>query len=139
MNAAAVTQRTYNACLPVEATRCSIPLCRGRKGFLSRDEFLNIPEVSINPLCTRLVRFFAGVNFKEFANLVSVFTARATREDKVKFMFSVHDMDGDGVISTDDLRLTIQVRATFHLAGRRQLCLAREAAPGHFNWGPGRT
>ena len=61
-----------------------VKLDRGKKGFLSRDEFLAIPEISINPLSTRLVRLFSGVNFVEFANLLSYFHPRTSRQDKVR-------------------------------------------------------
>jgi hypothetical protein len=62
-------------------------LDKGRKGFVTSEELLAIPEVSINPLHQRLARMFASVNFKEFAYLLSFFSPRASREDKVKFMF----------------------------------------------------
>ena len=39
-------------------------LDRGRKGYISADEFLAIPELSINPVAQRLVRLFECCNFK---------------------------------------------------------------------------
>lgn len=71
-------------------------LDRGRKGYISADEFLNIPELSINPVAQRLVRLFECVNFRDFAKLLAAFSARASREDKLAFMFSMYDVDGDG-------------------------------------------
>jgi hypothetical protein len=34
------------------------------QGYISAEEFLNIPELSINPLARRLERLFDTVNFK---------------------------------------------------------------------------
>lgn len=39
-------------------------LDRGRKGYISADEFLTIPELSINPIAPRLVRLFDSINFR---------------------------------------------------------------------------
>jgi len=83
-------------------------LDRGHKGYISADEFLNIPELSINPLARRLERLFDTVNFKDFVGFLSTFSRRATREDQLRFLFSVHDMDGDGILSKDDLELMLR-------------------------------
>ena len=34
------------------------------QGYISAEEFMNIPELSINPLAHRLERIFESVNFK---------------------------------------------------------------------------
>ena len=36
------------------------------QGFITSDEFLTIPELSINPLAKRLAYVFESINFKEF-------------------------------------------------------------------------
>lgn len=69
-------------------------LDRGRKGYITADEFLAIPELSINPLAQRLVRHFESVNFKEFVKLLAPFSSRATRDMKLASMFRV---SGGGV------------------------------------------
>jgi Ca2+-binding EF-hand superfamily protein len=71
-------------------------LDRGRKGYISAEEFLAIPELSINPLAQRLVRLFEAVNYKEFVKLLAPFSPRAPRDEKVAAMFRVYDVDGDG-------------------------------------------
>ena len=54
---------------------------------------------------------FENVNFKDFLNLLSAFSPKATKEEKLKFMFNFHDVDGDGYISRLDLEhVTRQVR-----------------------------
>lgn len=71
-------------------------LDRGRKGYITAEEFINIPELSINPLAQRLVRLFEGVNFKEFCRLLAPFSKNATKEMKIQSIFLVFDVDRDG-------------------------------------------
>lgn len=73
-------------------------LDRGDCGTLSRDDFLRIPELAINPLCERIVHaFFADstddrVNFRQFMNVLAHFrpikdkkeNKLNSREDKLK-------------------------------------------------------
>mmetsp|Transcript_22000 Transcript_22000/g.37644 ORF Transcript_22000/g.37644 Transcript_22000/m.37644 type:complete len:180 (+) Transcript_22000:136-675(+) len=83
-------------------------LDRGRKGYISGDEFLQIPELSINPIAQRVVRVFESVNFKDYIRLVAPFSQRATREAKLAAMFYVYDVDGDGLIGREDLALMLR-------------------------------
>ena len=64
------------------------------QGFITAEEFLSIPELSINPLAKRLAFFFESINFKEFLGLLSAFSAKASRDEKLRFMFNVFDVDG---------------------------------------------
>ena len=41
------------------------------QGYISAEEFMNIPELSINPLAHRLERIFESVNFKVMSLLGS--------------------------------------------------------------------
>lgn len=75
-------------------------LDRGRKGFLSRDELLSIPELSINPLAHAIVRLFEGVNFIEFCRLLAPFSRKASLAAKLDALQSVFDVDGDGMLSS---------------------------------------
>ena len=45
---------------------------------------------------------------QDFVGFLSTFSRRATREDQLRFLFSVHDMDGDGILSKDDLELMLR-------------------------------
>jgi serine/threonine-protein phosphatase 2B regulatory subunit len=83
-------------------------LDRGRKGYISGDEFLAIPELSINPVASRLVRMYESVNFKEFAKMLSAFSSKASKDSKLHYMFVVYDVDGDGIISRDDLHIMLR-------------------------------
>jgi ATP-dependent DNA ligase len=42
------------------------------------------------------VRSFESVNFLDFARLLAAFSDRASYDDKVRFIFRVYDVDGDG-------------------------------------------
>ena len=90
-----------------------LKLDKDKKGFISNEEFLSIPEFKLNPLAQRLVTIFENVNFKDFLHLLSAFSPKAAKEDKLKFMFNFHDVDGDGYISRLDLEhIMRQVRTT---------------------------
>ena len=101
------------------------------QGYISAEEFMNIPELSINPLAHRLERVFESVNFKvmevavapsicllvckpvvvhlqEFVYLLSAFSSRAALDDKIHLIFTVYDSDGDGLVSADDMELMLR-------------------------------
>ena len=50
----------------------------------------------------------ASCMVQEFVGFLSTFSRRATREDQLRFLFVVHDMDGDGVLTRDDLELMLR-------------------------------
>jgi len=78
------------------------------KGYISAEELLGIPELSINPLAQRLVRLFESVNFMEFARMLAAFSSRASTDEKLNFMFTVYDVDGDGIVSRDDMDVMLR-------------------------------
>merc|ERR1711934_1073057 len=87
-----------------------LELDKDKKGFISPEELLAIPEFSLNPLAPRLVSVFENVNFKDFLHLLSAFSPKATKEEKLRFMFNFHDVDGDGYISRLDLEHLVRQR-----------------------------
>lgn len=78
------------------------------QGFLTAEEFLSIPELSINPLAKRLAFFYDGINFREFCKMIAPFSSKASAEEQVKYMFAVWDVDGDGIVSASDIELIVR-------------------------------
>lgn len=83
-------------------------LDRSRKGFITTGELLSIPELSINPLAQRLVRLFESVHFKEFVRVLAAFSRKATKAQKIEFIFHVYDVDGDGIVAREDMLIMLR-------------------------------
>ena len=111
-------------------------LDRRHKGYIGADELLSVPELAINPLAQRLVQLLGACNFKDFVALLSAFSTRASREGEgegreaaLRLMFSVHDVDGDGVISRADLLTVARARAGTTLSDEQLAELIDRALP----------
>ena len=79
---------------PLPAHLTPTPHTPPPQGFITAEEFLSIPELSINPLAKRLAYLFESINFREFLGLLAPFSPAASRDDKLRFMFNVYDVDG---------------------------------------------
>jgi serine/threonine-protein phosphatase 2B regulatory subunit len=108
-------------------------LDRRHKGYIGADELLSVPELAINPLAQRLVQLLGACNFKDFVALLGAFSARGPegegREGALRLMFSVHDVDGDGVISRADLLTVARARAGTALSDEQLAELIDRALP----------
>merc|ERR1712158_12687 len=89
------------------------------KGYLSREDFLRIPELAINPLGDRIVHAFffesrsqeeEKVDFKDFVRVLAHFrpikknaekNKLNTRMEKLHFAFRMYDLDGDDKTSQE--------------------------------------
>ena len=93
-------------------------LDKDNTGYLTRADFNRIPELNINPLGKRIIDVLLEdngkneqINFRQFANVFSTFRrntkgeliVKNTREDKLKFLFSVYDRDRDDLINKEEL------------------------------------
>nr|QBH72777.1 calcineurin b subunit [Franklinothrips vespiformis] len=91
-------------------------LDRGDCGTLSREDFLRIPELAINPLGDRIVHAFFEeggdrVNFRQFMQVLAHFrpikknkdNKLNSREQKLRFAFKMYDLDNDDKVSRDEL------------------------------------
>ncbi|XP_039119198.1 calcineurin subunit B-like [Dioscorea cayenensis subsp. rotundata] len=78
-------------------------LDRNSNGFIAADEFLSIPEFSLNPLSQRLLKMVDGLNFKDFVAFLSAFSPLATPHQKMELIFKVYDIDSKGRVTFSDL------------------------------------
>lgn len=73
-----------------------------------KELFTSIPELQKNPLVQRVIDVFdtdgdGQVDFQEFILGTSQFSVRGDEEQKLRFAFSIYDMDKDGYISNGEL------------------------------------
>merc|ERR1711981_451931 len=102
-------------------------LDKQERGYLTREDFLRIPELAINPLAERIIDMFIiqsksnqnhhatpddRVNFKEFCCMLSNFKSTSKKTDdvesdsrtkKLRFLFKMYDQDDDGYVTTSEL------------------------------------
>lgn len=89
---------------------------KGDNGTLSREDFLRIPELAINPLGDRIVQAFFDnsedrINFRQFMRVLARFRAIKknkqnklnNREEKLRFAFKMYDLDDDNKITREEL------------------------------------
>ena len=74
-------------------------LDRQNNGILTAQEFKYIPELVMNPFN----RMPDEVDFPTFCKLISPFSQQASREDKLRYAFSMYNSSQSGRISRDEL------------------------------------
>ncbi|KAI9855271.1 MAG: Calcineurin subunit B [Vezdaea acicularis] len=89
-------------------------LDKDNSGTIEREEFLSLPQVSSNPLATRMIAIFdedggGDVDFKEFVSGLSAFSSKGNKEEKLKFAFKVYDIDRDNFISNGELFIVLKM------------------------------
>mmetsp|Transcript_9496 Transcript_9496/g.21559 ORF Transcript_9496/g.21559 Transcript_9496/m.21559 type:complete len:187 (-) Transcript_9496:48-608(-) len=89
-----------------------------KSGTIVTQELFQMKEFRANPFIHRITKVSLGkeddgdntsLSIQEFAQLMSVFSIRATREQKLRYAFKIYDVDGDGKISREDLKETLQL------------------------------
>ncbi|CAI2382325.1 unnamed protein product [Moneuplotes crassus] len=78
------------------------------RGYITIHDLATLPDVDKNPLGDRICRVLAeegknSISFKEFIKALAVFNDKDNDEEKLKFLFKVYDIDGDGYVTKDEL------------------------------------
>jgi len=112
------------------------------KGFLSREDFLRIPELAINPLGDRIVHAFFQeskkveedqVDFKDFVRVLAHFrpikkdkidSTLNSRMEKLHFAFRMYDLDGDDRISKEELLAVLQMMVGANISSEQLVSIA---------------
>jgi len=89
-------------------------LDKDNSGTIEREEFLSLPQISSNPLATRMIAIFdedggGDVDFQEFVSGLSAFSSKGNKEQKLHFAFKVYDIDRDGYISNGELFIVLKM------------------------------
>merc|ERR1712088_453940 len=111
-------------------------------GYLTREDFLRIPELAINPLGDRIVHAFfyesksqgeEKVDFKDFVRVVAHFrpvkknpvkNKLNTRMEKLHFAFRMYDLDGDDKISKEELLAVLTMMVGANISPEQLLSIA---------------
>nr|QBH72778.1 calcineurin b subunit [Isotomurus palustris] len=107
-------------------------------GALSREDFLRIPELAINPLGDRIVMAFFRqsdedrVNFRQFVRVLAHFrpikkgreNAYNSREGKLKFAFKLYDLDDDDRITKEELLAVLQMMVGENISEEQLISIA---------------
>ena len=89
-------------------------LDKEKKGYVSITDFVNIPELSKNPLRYHIAQYMnndkdnESINFESFIKVMDIFKNNKT-EKQYKFMYELFDFDKDGKISSKDLLITFKL------------------------------
>merc|ERR1712176_167218 len=112
------------------------------KGYLSREDFLRIPELAINPLGDRIVHAFffesrSGdedkVDFKDFVRVLAHFrpikksaekNKLNTRMEKIHFAFRMYDLDGVDKISKEELLAVLTMMVGSNISTEQLISIA---------------
>jgi len=117
-------------------------LDKSGKSHLTREDFLRIPELAINPLGDRIVHAFFyeskngeedKVDFKDFVRVLAHFrpikknmesNKLNTRMEKLHFAFRMYDIDGDDKISKEELLAVLKMMVGQNICPEQLLSIA---------------
>ncbi|KAK2951725.1 putative Calcineurin subunit B [Blattamonas nauphoetae] len=82
-----------------------------RRGSLSVQDLMKLPELAMNPMHPRILELFEKnkderIDFASFLTPLDIMSNGTPRE-RAEFAFKLYDMNNDGVITTDDLEATL--------------------------------
>ncbi|EDV19514.1 uncharacterized protein TRIADDRAFT_33396 [Trichoplax adhaerens] len=116
-------------------------------GSLTREEFMRIPELAINPLGDRIIESFfwdstnngaePSINFRQFMRTLALFrpckpnekpqAIEEIREQKLKYAFKMYDLDHDGKISRHELLDILHMMVGTNISDEQLGCIADRA------------
>jgi len=117
-------------------------LDKTNQGYLTREDFLRIPELAINPLGDRIVHAFfyeskhsgeEKVDFKDFVRVVAHFrpvkknpskNKLNTREEKLHFAFRMYDLNGNDYICKEELLAVLTMMVGSNIKTEQLLSIA---------------
>ena len=89
-------------------------LDKDKKGYVSIEDIVNIPEVENNPLRYHIAQSMSNntekeeISFEAYLKVVDMFKNNKT-EQQYKFMFELFDFDKDGKISSEDMLINFKL------------------------------
>eukprot|EP00762_Andalucia_godoyi_P000133 ANDGO_02251.mRNA.1 Calcineurin subunit B len=94
--------------------RVFLSLDSSGSGVISVGDLCNWEVFSSNPFLPRILDLFDPygsqlLSFSEFVLMLKVFAPLAPPDEKTRFLFSLYDADGDGLVSKDDLIKVLQL------------------------------
>jgi calcineurin B homologous protein 1 len=117
-------------------------LDKNNMGYLTRQDFLRIPELHVNPLRDRVIEVLIEdsgsddkINFKQFAKVLSTFRRSEkkdefktnNRENRLKFLFNVYDRDKDERINRQELLSILNMLVGANLPEEQMGAIAERA------------
>ncbi|XP_030074135.1 calcineurin B homologous protein 2 isoform X1 [Microcaecilia unicolor] len=112
------------------------------KGYLSKENFLCIGELAVNPLCDRIINAFFensdSLDFRSFIHILAHFRPIEedkpkdpssqepinSRRNKLKFAFQLYDQDKDGKISRNELLQVLRMMVGVQVTNEQLECIA---------------
>ncbi|KAK3237247.1 hypothetical protein CYMTET_52661 [Cymbomonas tetramitiformis] len=135
-----------------EFTSAEIERLRRRFGRLAASQgdsgvslqgFTRLPEFVGNPFAGRLFQLYDSnkdgfLGFEEFKEALTGFRRSQNAEEKCKLIFRVYDSDGDGVISAEDLFITLRMVVGRELSDTLLKDIVQSVIEGHDESGDGK-
>jgi len=89
-------------------------LDKDKKGYVTVDDLVSIPEVDNNPLRYHIAQFMSDnneneeISFDSFIKVIDMFKNNKT-DEQFKFIFNLLDFDKDGKISSMDMLINFKL------------------------------
>ena len=89
-------------------------LDKDKKGYVSINDLVTIPEIENNPLRYHIAQYMSNnneneaISFEAFIKVIDIFKNNKT-DRQYKFMFDLFDFDKDGKISNEDMLINFKL------------------------------